>query len=334
MLFFGVVQVVGVKASVIIPAFNAEKTIAKCLESVVSQKPGFHFEAVVVDDGSKDKTFEVTKGFGKVRVLRQRNAGPAVARNNGARKAKGECLVFLDSDCVADSNWLREMVKPFKNRQIAGVQGIYWNAQSELIARFVHLEIEHRYEKMARQQFIDFVGTYSAAYRKRVFLEAKGFDTGFPMASGEDTDLSFRINEAGHKMAFNQKAFVHHSHPISLAKYLKTKFFRAFWRTKIYQKHRKKIAKDSYTSQMVKVQLAMFYLIVLSLAAIPLGFNGMPYAFGLLGVLLLSTLPFAFWAGKQDLVAGIIAPTLILARTTAFGCGLALGVANSVRRKL
>ena len=321
------------KASIIIPAFNAEKTIGKCLESVILQKPGFSFEIIVVDDGSKDKTFEVAKSFRKATVLRQKNAGPAVARNNGAKKAKADNLVFLDSDCVVSKNWLKEIINPLEKNSIAGVQGIYKNRQKELIARFVHLEIEQRYEKMAKQKFIDFSGSYSAAYKKKVFQKMNGFDESFPMASGEDTDFSFRVSEAGYKMVLRPEAFVYHFHPTSFGKYIKTKFFRAFWRTKIYKKHKKKMVKDSYTSQTAKAQIGIFYLMVLSLALIAVGLNGMFYASTLFVLLFLSTLPFAFWAAKKDLAVGIVAPAFIIIRTIAFGTGFTFGIAKQVVKK-
>ncbi len=318
------------KASVIIPAYNAEQTIGKCMNAL--RKQTFKdFEVIIVDDGSKDGTAKIAAGFKGVKVLRQKNAGPATARNKGAKQAKGEIIVFLDSDCVAEKNWLEQMVAPFENQDISGVQGVYKNKQKELIARFTHLEIEQRYSKMAKQEFIDFIGSYSAAYKKKVFDEMEGFDTSFPMASGEDTDLSFRINKAGYKMVFNQRAAVYHFHPISLKKYLKVKFFRAYWRTKLYGKHSEKMLKDSYTSQTVKLQTGIFYLICLSLFMAPFGFNGIYFAGILFGALLVSTVPFAIWAGGHDFAVGLIAPPLIVARTVMFGFGLAIGFIKQLR---
>ncbi len=312
------------KASVIIPAYNAERTMKQCLQAL--QKQTFKdFEAIVVDDGSTDRTPEIARGSSGVKLLQQKHAGPAVARNLGASKAKGDILVFLDSDCVASKNWLHEMLLPFNEKSVVGVQGEYENRQQQLVARFTHLEIEQRHEKMARQRFIDFMGSYSAAYRKSVFRQMKGFDTSFPMASGEDTDLSFRISKVGYKMVFNPKAVVFHFHPVSLGKYLKVKFFRAFWRTRVYRKHKGKILRDAYTSQTVKVQTGLFYLIGLSLISIAAGFSGLYYASILFVLLLLTTLPFALWAARRDLGVALAAPLLITARTVVFGFGLTAG---------
>lgn len=318
-----------IKASVIVPAFNAEKTIAKCLEAL--SKQSFRgFEIIVVDDESNDGTCRVVEKFSKARLVKQRHGGPAVARNNGAKAAKGEIIVFTDSDCIAESNWLGEMVKPFENKGVAGVQGRYKCRQKEIVARLIQLEIEQSYERMQKMEFIDFIGSYSAAYRKNVFAQLKGFDTSFPIASGEDTDFSFRVHEKGHKMVFNPKAVVYHTHPTSFKKYFKVKFFRAFWRTKVYKRHKGKIVGDAYTSQMLKAQIGLFFLAVLAFIAGAIGIAPLFYSGALLVILLLSALPFAFWAGRKDLAVGAISPFMVLARTIVFSAGLVFGTIRQV----
>jgi len=317
------------KASVIVPAYNAENTIGKCLESL--QKQSFNnFEVIVVDDASSDSTVEVAKSFPGIKIVKQKHGGPAVGRNNGAKAAKGEILVFTDSDCILDRAWLEQMVKPFEDQSVGGVQGRYKSRQRSLVARFGQLEIEERHEKMARQKSIDFMGSYSAAYRKDLFSKMDGFDTSFPIASGEDTDFSFRVNEAGHKMLFNENAIVFHKHPESLLKYLKIKFFRAFWRTKVYKRHQAKIVQDSYTGQTVKVQVLLFYALIIS-AAVAVFYPELyllPWA--VLALLLLSTLPFAGWAFSKDRAVGILSPGIILLRTSAFGFGIPVGILREI----
>lgn len=311
--------------SAIIPAYNAERTISNCLGSLSNQTFRGKYEIIVVDDGSKDRTRQIAQKFPKVKVLEQNHAGPAKARNLGAKKAKGKILIFTDSDCILDKNFISEMARPFANAEIAGVQGRYKCRQRELIARLIHLEIEERYAQMEKRKYIDFIGSYAAAYRKNDFLRAGGFDVSFPMASGEDTDFSFRLSAMGRKMVFAPRAIAWHTHPTSLWKYLKVKYFRAFWRALIYKKHRDKIAKDSYTSQKLKMQLGLFYLLVLSLIGSAI-YGLLAYAALAFFILfLLSTLPFALWAAKRDLSVGIIVPITTLLRTAAFSIGLVLG---------
>ncbi|MDB5311376.1 MAG: hypothetical protein JWO38_5578 [Gemmataceae bacterium] len=85
--------------SVIIPAYNRERTIGATIESVLGCGAGA--EIVVIDDGSRDQTVEVARGYGPaVTVLQQANAGPAAARNTGFRTSVGAVVAFLDSDDV------------------------------------------------------------------------------------------------------------------------------------------------------------------------------------------------------------------------------------------
>jgi glycosyltransferase involved in cell wall biosynthesis len=328
------------KASVIIPAYNAEKTIGQCLEALENQS--FRdFETIVVDDGSKDKTAEIVEKFKGVKLLQQKNSGPAAARNLGAKNAKCEIIVFTDSDCIAEKNFLNEILAPFSDKKVAGVQGKYKSRQKELVARLTQLEIEQRHEKMARQESIDFMGSYAAAYKKSVFDEMTGFDTSFPMASGEDTDLSFRIAKAGYKMVFAEKAIVWHTHPSSLWKYLRIKFFRAFWRTKLYGKHREKMVADSYTSNALKVQIIGFILV---LTGIVLGYFIYPFWFWIIlleGVVIatailfvLSSMPFISWAWKKDLKVAVLFPLFAFCRTIFFALGLVLGTIRQVRNSI
>lgn len=84
--------------SVIIPAYNAAGTLARALDSVLTQtRPAF--EIIVVDDGSTDATAAVAAGYGeKIRYLYQDNAGVSASRNQGAHIARGDWLAFLDAD--------------------------------------------------------------------------------------------------------------------------------------------------------------------------------------------------------------------------------------------
>jgi glycosyltransferase involved in cell wall biosynthesis len=86
--------------SVIVPAYNAESTIGKCLDALERQNiPRDEYEVIVVDDGSTDNMPGIVKRF-PVKYISQQNKGPASARNRGAGEAKGEIILFTDSDCV------------------------------------------------------------------------------------------------------------------------------------------------------------------------------------------------------------------------------------------
>ncbi len=317
-------------ATVVIPAFNSEETIGKCLNSVLRQKEPGSFEVIVVDDGSTDKTAEIVKKFRKVRLIQQKNSGPATARNNGVKQARGDVIVFTDDDCIAEQGWLKEMLTPFKDKSVSGVQGAYASMQKEFMARFSQMEIEYRYEKMKKQKFIDFIGSYSAAYRKKDFLEVNGFDSRFKIASGEDPDFSFKLAEKGKKLVFNPKAVVFHKHPVSPAGYFRTKFFRAFWRVRLYKKHSEKAVKDSYTPQLMKARIVLIGLALLAGAGSLFSSFSFGLMLGLLSVAILSTAPFTVFAAKRNFALGFFSPLILLVRDFLFLAGLGTGIVKGV----
>ena len=332
--------------SVIIPAYNAEKHISSCLEALLNQTlASDQYEAIVVNDGSTDRTEEIVRQYDAVRLISQPNNGPAIARNRGVSESKGEIVIFIDSDCVPETDWLEEMSKPFDDPRIVGVQGRYKTKQGELVARFAQLEIEERYKKMLREQWIDFIGTYSAGYRKTEFEECGGFDSRFPIASGEDADLSYTMSEAGHRLVFNPNAVVYHQHPRSLRIYFRQKFGRAYWRILLYRKNIKKVVKDSYTPQLLKIQVMLLGLIFLFLLVGSLVIPRLIIGIMVSGVLLLiaSYVPFIIYVAKRDHVVGLVSPFFLTIRASALLCGLIAGFikegllvkgSRAVRRKV
>lgn len=98
--------------SVIVPALNEERVIGRCLASLKQQKlPAARFEVIVVDNGSKDRTREIARSFGRwlsVKVVERSGVRIAALRNFGAAFARGEFLAFLDADCVAPRHWLQQ----------------------------------------------------------------------------------------------------------------------------------------------------------------------------------------------------------------------------------
>ena len=319
--------------SVVIPAYNAEKEIPSCLDSLLNQTfPKEQCEIIVVNDGSTDGTEKIVRKYDGVKIFTQPNQGPAAARNKGVSESKGEIIVFTDSDCIPEKNWLEEMLKPFNDAEVVGVQGAYKTRQKEVVARFAQIEIEERYWKMSRNERVDFIGSYSAAYRKKEFEEHGGFDTRFPIASGEDADLSYTMSNAGHKLVFNPNAIVYHQHPQTLKKYFRQKFGRAYWRNLLYKKNMGKMIKDSYTPQLLKIQMGLLSLVAFLLLIGALTTSRLVLGIGVCGIPLLgaSYIPFMIQAIKKDLFIGLISPFLLTVRSFALLCGLGIGFIKEV----
>lgn len=317
------------RCSLIIPAYNAENTIVSCLESVLNQSlPTSEYEVIVVDDGSTDDTANIAKSY-SVRVIEQENQGPAAARNKGAAEAKGVVLIFTDSDCELDSNFIEKIIAPIEQTpEVVGVQGSYKTKQTQFIARFGQVEIETRYKKMAQKKYTDFIGTYAAAYKKDIFHKYGKFDTGFPLASGEDTEFSYKLYRDNHKMVFEPKAFVYHQHPSNLREYLKMKFFRGHWRVRLYRKHPKKVIKDSYTPQSLKFQVLVVPLSFLFAFLSLFNIAWLLILFFIILLFVVFSIPFFKLFEKKKYSKSIFIPPMLFLRAVSLFLGVMFGMAN------
>lgn len=320
------------EASIIVPTFNGASRIGHCLDALTKQLAGRNIEILIVDDGSTDDLAAVVSQFSSARLISQSNAGPAAARNRGASQARGTILLFTDDDCIPTPGWLDAMLAPFSDSGIVGVKGAYRTRQRSLAARFVQIEYEDKYRLMASLDTIDFIDTYSAAFRRERFLEMNGYDTSFPVACAEDVELSYRMSARGWKMKFVPSAIVYHTHPSTFSSYLRKKYKFAFWRMLAVRKNPGKGVKDSHTPQIMKLQLLFAPALLLALL-FDLALRPQVLASPLvLAAFLLSTLPFALRAVRKDPAIGALSPLLLALRACAQFLGVAAGIVYAVRK--
>jgi len=311
--------------SVIVPAHNAEETLARCLAALEAQSLSHgQYEVIVVDDGSTDRTADIAQRH-SVRLIRQANAGPAAARNRGAAAAQGELLLFTDADCAPAPDWIERMVEPFHDPEVAGAKGVYRTRQRELVARFVQLEYETKYARMARQNHIDFVDTHSAAYRRDVFLANDGFDALFPTASVEDQEFSFRLARKGYQLVFVPQAAVYHLHDTTPGEYWQRKFGIGYWKALLLRWHPERAVRDSHTPQVLKVQIGLVGLLCLSLLLALFWTPALWAAPATAALFFLSAASFLLLLVRRDPAVAVVAPFLLLVRALALGSGLGAG---------
>jgi len=321
------------KASVIVPVRNGSAVIHRCLHALASQDlPRDQYEIIVVDDGSTDDTVAFVAGFPDVRLLSTPPRGPAAARNRGIAAAQGDVILFTDADCAPRSDWARTMLDGLERSGADGAKGIYETHQRSLVARFVQIEYETRYARMARRAHIDFIDTYSAAYRREVLTKVGGFDERFPFPSVEDQELSFRVTERGYRLAFVPDAVVDHLHAATVRAYARKKFRIGYWKVAVLAAHPGRAIDDAHTPQSLKAQIILTYLLGATLLASPLLATLLPAA--LIGASLLATwAPFIAYAARRDLAVTAVCPGLLLVRAAALGAGFAWGLLHKPRPK-
>lgn len=218
--------------SVIIPAFNAERTLEACIESLRAQTLEIQ-EIIVVDDASTDATTWIAARH-DVRVLRMvANGGPGLARNAGARVAGGDVLAFIDADCVAQPQWVEHMVSQLRSRGLDAATGGYGGPISgdflpQLQDRVLKLRQGNLPERIASTISSNLVCT-------RAFFEVSG---GFPLYfrrwgspdavwGNEDEELGFLASGGGNTIGWVAQSYVLHQYRTTLRGYLAQQRFYA-----------------------------------------------------------------------------------------------------------
>jgi cellulose synthase/poly-beta-1,6-N-acetylglucosamine synthase-like glycosyltransferase len=215
--------------SVVIPAFERVAALAECLQALASQTlPASRFEVIVCDDGSRvpvrHSLASVLRAIGdrlQVRVIRQRNAGPATARNRGAAAARGRYLAFTDDDCRPEPQWLERLLRHFAIEPAVLVGGgLRTTAASDRYARATQAIMDFAYAEQERRGGMRLFGTSNIALSVAAFQRLGGFSSAFKRAAGEDYDLCARWYKNGGKVSYLPDAIVTHDHALT---------FRAYW---------------------------------------------------------------------------------------------------------
>jgi len=196
-----------IEFSVVIPARNAEKTIGKCLESVLNQKYAKEkYEVIVIDNNSVDDTAAVIKQF-PVTYLLQKKPGAAATRNKGIKKAKGKIIAFIDSDRFAQENWLLEASKELKKNNIDLVAGKILPIQNISISRKVTMDMA-----MNQEFFVEkgYAATCNLFVKRDCFSRIGLFDEKLWLTC-EDAEWGLRAKEAGCKLEYSDKIVVYYN---------------------------------------------------------------------------------------------------------------------------
>ena len=199
--------------SVIVPVYNAERTIGVCIESLLRQDyPKDKYEIIVVDNGSKDGTRGIVEMF-KVQYFCEPARGSYAARNAGIKQAKGDILAFTDADCVADKDWLKEGAAAFADESTGCVAGAIKAFKPETyVEKYLDgMQMLSQEESSKFFGFLPYAQTANAFYRADVFKEIGLFEGGW--ISGGDTDLSWRMQlKTKYKIDFADKSIIYHKH--------------------------------------------------------------------------------------------------------------------------
>jgi len=252
--------------SVVVCCYNGADVLPQALKALQAQKYSGRMEIIVVDDGSKDDTYEVAKSFKKIRVIRNvQNKGIAGARNVGITAAKGDIIAFTDDDCRPAPSWIKELAAAYDNSTVLGAGGgVVSTKPDNMILRYLHeskplkplensllvsKKLTYRFglylkglagkipqPKNGRRSVYSLVGA-SMSFRKTALQEIGLFDERFRFG-GEEEDVCKRLNELHPaSLLFMPKAKMRHQYERTLRDTLRRSRAYAKGNARMYYKH-------------------------------------------------------------------------------------------------
>jgi mycofactocin system glycosyltransferase len=202
--------------SIIIPVRNRPDEIAACLNSLKNlEYPQDKLEIIVVDDASEDRTPSVVSQFPARLIALEERHQASFCRNLAAREAKGDILAFIDSDCLADSLWLRELVPTFEDPAVGVVGGLVDSAgRRKNLDRYEKVKSSLRIALWFKRSEVDqksfYVPSCNMLTRKSLFRGLGGFLA--ELHVGEDVDYCWRAEDTGYQVEYRPMGRVYHKH--------------------------------------------------------------------------------------------------------------------------
>ncbi|MEA3461709.1 MAG: glycosyltransferase [Bacteroidota bacterium] len=230
------------KISFIIPVYNRPGETEELLRSL-SRQPDTDFEVIIVEDGSTESSEAVVEKYQElldISYYYKENSGPGPSRNFGSEKARGEYLIFLDSDCVLPGEYFRVVRESLEQNYADAFGGPdrahkdFTNFQKAInfsMTSFLTTGgIRGGNEKMEKFH----PRSFNMGFSKEVFKATGGFST---MRFGEDVDLSIRILEHGFSTRLIREAFVYHKRRSTLRQFFKQVYNSGIARINLQLRH-------------------------------------------------------------------------------------------------
>ena len=216
--------------SIVIPTYERPDTLFQVLDALGRQTDAPDFEVLVVDDGSRDGTSERLAAYRPAypfRSFRQRNTGPAGARNRGIEAAHGRFVLFLGDDTVPEAGLLSVHAAAHAERRdhAVAVLGYTTWPKERRVSPFLHhineygLQFGYGLIEDSESVPFNFFYTSNVSVPRELLVRAGLFDTGFPHAAWEDIEIAYRMSAMGMKIVYRPAAVARHHHRITFASF-------------------------------------------------------------------------------------------------------------------
>jgi len=211
--------------SIVIPVYNGGESFRRCL-STLAQLVSLFTEIIIVVDGKDNGSWRLAQEFGAKVLKLTSNAGPARARNLGARAATGDILFFMDADVAICSEAISQVMIAFsREADLAALIGSYDDAPSESNFLSQYKNLFHHYtHQTGGEEAFTFWGA-CGVIRREVFFSVGGFDESYRRPCIEDIELGYRLKRAGYKIRLCKDLQVKHLKRWGAVSLLKAEFF-------------------------------------------------------------------------------------------------------------
>lgn len=198
------------KISLVIPAYNEENFIGKCIDSVIALHDDRILEIIVVDNASTDRTAEVAGQRQGVKVVREDRKGTNMARQRGLQEASGDFVAYIDSDTVMPEGWVDKAGEIFsKDSRIVSLSGPYRYYDGPKIQNLIIELLWYMFAPVMYRLagYMVLGGNFIA--KKSALMAMGGLDTSIKFY-GDDTDIARRLHKQG-KVVFRMDFFIYSS---------------------------------------------------------------------------------------------------------------------------
>ncbi|HDH53736.1 MAG TPA: glycosyltransferase family 2 protein [Nitrospirae bacterium] len=268
------------RVSIIVITYNAGDDLKECLDSLEKQDY-YEKEIVVVNDASTDGTQEFLQHFKNqtevemITVTNENNFGVAGARNVGIRHATGEIIAFTDSDCVADSKWVSELVRAYDHEGVAAAGGRILDDRVDNVWKRSSRGLNH---VSVSEGYVSYIQGCNMSFKSEI-LRQYYFNDEIKYGYEETLLCDYMIAD-GHKIYYNPEAIVHHKHKADLRSLLRQKYLRGVSSVWYRQKQHKFFMLKRHLVLLIAVLLIPFaaistVLLYLSLALMMVFFAGL-----------------------------------------------------------
>ena len=228
--------------TIVVPAYNEEKTIAPAVTSLArSEHPG-GVSVIVVDDASTDDTVAVVEALSldNVRVVRVPGGGKATALNTGVAMSRDDLIVMVDADTVVSPDAIDRLVQPLADFKVGAVAGnVKVGNRRGLIGKWQHIEyvIGFNLDRRLYDTFgcIPTIPGALGAFRRRALYDARGLSTD---TLAEDTDLTMAIHRAGWRVVYQEDARAYTEAPAGLRQLWRQRYRWSYGTMQAMWKHR------------------------------------------------------------------------------------------------